>query len=254
VYPASPKDLARMEEVTQVSITSLRGFKRAMEKRLEQSLAAGMVTLKTTLAYQRPLRFETVPEAEAATAFESWRKETGRPPRALSDHMFHHLLALADARRLPFQVHTGIQAGNGNTLSNSHPEPLSPLFARYPRVTFDLFHIGYPYVGEVTALTKMFPNVTADFCWAHILSPATARRALDEMLDAVPFSKIMGFGGDYRYPELSYAHARMARANIAAVLSARVAAGWCREEEALEIARALLDENPRRVFKSPQTA
>ena len=47
-----------------------------------------------------------------------------------------------------------------------------------------------------------------DLCWAHIISPSASKRALHEMLDTVPSNKIFGYGGDYRYPELSYAHAR----------------------------------------------
>jgi len=49
------------------------------------------------------------------------------------------------------------------------------------------------------------------------LRPPGARRALDEYLETIPVNKILGSGGDYRYPELTYAHARLARSNIARV-------------------------------------
>ena len=113
---------------------------------------------------------------------------------------------------------------------------------------FDLFHIGFPYQHELTVLAKMFPNVYADFCWMHVVSPSAARAALDEMLDSVPANKIFGFGGDYRYPELSYAHLVMARRNIATVLAARVENGALKEEEAAETARWLLHDNPAALF------
>lgn len=242
-------DVRRMEEVTGVAIHSAADLKKAMERRLEQSLAAGLVAIKTTLAYSRPLEFAVVEEREAQEDFELlMRAPQPAPPRRLSDHMFHHALALASERGLPVQVHTGTLAGNRGMIDHTRPGLLNPLFVRYPRVTFDLFHTGWPWTGEVAALAKMFPNVTADFCWMWVLSPVGARRALDEMLETVPANKILGFGGDYRYAELTYAHARMARAGIAEVLAEKMRRGWCTEREAVETARLLLAGNAARLF------
>jgi glucuronate isomerase len=246
-------DIRKMEEVTGVSITGVSGLKRAMEKRLEQSLEQGLVTLKSTLAYSRSLRYELVPEQEAEAEFQAMMKNPQKePPRRLSDHMFHHTLALAQDRGLPYQVHTGYLAGNGGNLENTRPMLLGNLFGRYPKVQFDLFHLGWPWMHETMALAKMYRNVAADFCWMWVLSPAGARQTLNEMLETVPANKILGFGGDYRYVELSYAHAKMARAGIAEVLSGKVAAGWCSEEEALQVGRMLLAENTARLFPQPK--
>ena len=246
---AKAADIRRMEEVAGVAIPDVRGLKRALEKRMAQSVAAGMVTLKTTLAYSRPLRFEETSEAEAQADFDLLMREPQRtPPRRLSDHIFHHVLQLAQDGRLPIQVHTGLQAGNGNVLENSRPTQLNNLFLKYPRVTFDLFHLGWPWVTEVAALAKIFRNVTVDFCWAWVISPTAARNALHEMLETVPANKLLGFGGDYRMVELSYAHSRMARAGLAQVLAEKVSAGFCTETEAVELARLILHDNAARLF------
>ncbi|MGC4048970.1 MAG: amidohydrolase family protein [Paludibaculum sp.] len=117
----------------------------------------------------------------------------------MSDHIFHHVLRLAEAHKLQVQMHTGLQAGNGNTLENSRPVLLNNLFGLYPKVAFDLFHLGWPWMDEVAALAKMYANVTADMCWVHIITPTGARRALHELIETVPLNKILGFGGDYRY-------------------------------------------------------
>lgn len=242
-------DIRRMEEVTGVSISGVSGLKRAMEKRLSQSLEQGLVTLKTTLAYSRSLRFDLYSEEDAAADFnELMKSPQAQPPRRLSDHMLHHALGLAQERGLPMQVHTGYLAGNRGDLENTRPMHLNPLFARYPKVNFDLFHIGWPWVSEIAALAKMYPNVTADFCWAWVLTPAGARQALHEMLETVPANKMLGFGGDYRYVELSYAHAKMARAGIAQVLGEKAQAGWCSENDVVGIARMLLRDNAARLF------
>ncbi len=259
VAPNALPDLQRMTEVTGVEVSSLDGLKRAMETRIQQNLDVGMVTIKSTIAYQRSLEFLPVPEADAARDFARLRAQrqrrpsrtedaTVRPFRALEDHMFHHLLAVAEDRGIPIQIHTGMQAGNSNHAPNTRASLLTPCIRRYPRLHFDLFHIGFPWTGDVLALAKMFANVSVDFCWAWILSPSLARRALREMLDALPYSKILGFGGDYRYVELSYGHARIARQNIARVLTEMIEDGTLSEDHALEIAQAILADNAARLF------
>ncbi len=259
VAPASRQDLERLQGISGVSIHTLAGLKTALEATFQQALKAGMAAVKTTLAYRRDLSFAEVPEGEAAGAFATvlkgevevprgFRSQQARPFRKLEDHMLHHVVRLADAHRLPVQIHTGLLAGNGCFVENTNPTLLANLFFLYPRVKFDLFHIGYPYQQELTVLAKTFPNVYADFCWAHIISPPAARRALDEYLETIPVTKILGFGGDYRYPELTYAHARMARRNISRVLASKVEAGLFSEDEALQTGRLLLRNNPMSLF------
>ncbi len=123
ITPDRASAFKRMEEQTNVSVTSLAGLKSAMEKRLEQSMAQGMIAVKSTLAYSREIRYNEVSEADAARDFEALAKDARRPPegprrwterpyRNLEDHMFHHAMRLAEAHALPVQIHTGTLAGN----------------------------------------------------------------------------------------------------------------------------------------------
>ena len=230
-----------------------------MEKHFQLALKLGMVTVKSTLRMSGTCTFEETTAADASADFERLVRGEGvvtdekkrlerRPFRALSNHMYHHLIQLADAHKMPVQMHTGLQAGNGNYVQHTNPAHSPMCLLRYPRVQFDIFHIGYPYYHETTVLGKTFPNVFVDYCWMHIVSPSAARAALHEMLDSVPANKIFGFGGDYRYPELSYAHLVMARKNIARVLAERVEDSAMTEEEAAEMAKWLLHDNPARLF------
>jgi hypothetical protein len=263
IVPSGPADIRKLEELTDVSITSLPTLQGSLRKSFLQNLDAGMITVKVGLAYMRDLYFREVEPADAARDFErlmkSGEKEPGgfrgtfvRPFRNLEDFMFHQVMQLADAYGVPAQIHTGIQAGNRGVVTNSRPTLLTHIFLLYPRISFDLFHISYPYQNELSALAKSFPNVYADFCWAHVISPEVARRTMAEFLDTVPVNKIFGFGGDYHYPELSYAHAKMARQNIADVLAEKVEDGACTEEEALDIGRMLLHDNAARFFMKEQ--
>ena len=68
---------------------------------------------------------------------------------------------------------------------------LASLFFKYPTAHFDIYHISYPYEGELITLAKNFPNVAVDFCWMWIINPATARWALAEFLDAVRSTRFL---------------------------------------------------------------
>ena len=101
--------------------------------------------------------------------------EEAKPYR---DYIVHKILQLAGRYSLLVQIHTGIQEGNTNLLSNSNPLLLNNPFLEYNDVVFDIFHAGYPWFREVGVLAKMFPNVYVDMCWFHAISPHDAREAL----------------------------------------------------------------------------
>ncbi|TYB84065.1 MAG: amidohydrolase family protein, partial [Kosmotoga sp.] len=165
------------------------------------------------------------------------------------DYIMHHILSVANKKKLFIQFHTGLLEGNRGILSNSNPEHLENLFSKYPDVKFDIFHTGYPYQNITAALAKMYPNVFIDMCWSHIISPFAARKALSDFLDAVPYNKIMGFGGDYAIVDAIYGHLKIARENIARVLSQKVEEdGGMSIDRAAEIAHRLLYDNPKEVL------
>jgi predicted TIM-barrel fold metal-dependent hydrolase len=250
----APTDLKAVEKWTGVSVSSIADLKRALATHVEHATHQGMVAMKCALAYSRNLTFTEVSEGDAARDFEAFLAgRVKQPGRAAVDHMVHHLLQLADQFRVPVQIHTGMLAGNGHHVEQTRPTQLANLFLKFPRVRFDIFHAGYPYYHEFSVLVKQFPNVFGNFCWTHIISPAAARQILREMLDSVPANKILGFGGDYRYPELSYGHLVIARRNIAAVLAERVEAGIENEDQAVQLARWMLHDNAARLF-SPARA
>ncbi len=256
ITPASAVDIGRIEKATRSSITSLAGLKQAMEKNFQEGLDAGMVSVKTLLGYQRDLSVEDTGEAEAARDFENLMKGSAswpvpeferrlvRPFRRLEDHMLHHLVRLAEAHRIPVFIHTGwLGAETPNFIQNANPVHLTKLVISYPRVKFNLLHVGYPYHRELSWLVQARPNVYVDLCFAWDLSPTLCRRLLDEFLEMLPVNKILGFGGDRRFPELTFANARTARATIAAVLADKVRNGFCDEDDALMIGRMLLHDN-----------
>jgi hypothetical protein len=226
---------------------------QVLENEFKKSLGK-IVGIKTGLAYMRSLYFEKVSEREAEEVFNNMRnQETSKEPsfeeiKAYQDFMFHKVVQLAGENKLPVQIHTGLQEGNDNVITNSNPTLLINLFREYKDVKFDLFHGAYPYVGELSAIAKNFQNVYIDMCWLHIISPYMARKALSEWLDSIPANKIFGFGGDYLFVEGVYGHSVIARENVARVLIEKIEEGSFNELEAINLAKALLRSNAREFF------
>ncbi len=247
-------DLRKLEYETDTAIQSLDDLVLALQVDMTRRVNDGMVAAKTGLAYQRIIDYGEVTKHEAEQAFNrlfrhpqqrvSW--EEAKP---FQDYMMHQIIRQAIEHDRPIQIHTGLQEGNGNVISNSRPTHLTHLFIRYPNARFDVFHASYPYHHELAALAKNFPNVYPDMCWVHIISPTIAANILHEWLETVPVNKILGFGGDFIIVEGAYGHAVMARQVVARVLSEKVEVGYFSEEEALSFGRMILRENARELFR-----
>jgi predicted TIM-barrel fold metal-dependent hydrolase len=139
--------------------------------------------------------------------------------------------------------------GNGGDITRSDPSLMINLFLEYPDINFDIFHIGYPYQAVLSALGKMYPNVFIDMCWAHIISPSASINALDDFLDAIPYNKISAFGGDYCFVDGIYGHLMISRQNVSRTLEAKIKRGVFNVDKALEIAKALYYDNPKRILQ-----
>ncbi len=213
-----------------------------------------VVGIKSIHAYQRSIAFQKVSHHEAELVFN---RILTHPDHSLSlseaqplqDFLMFELVARAEALGLPMVFHTGLQAGNGNRIEHANPLLLQSLLEEFPRVRFDLFHGGMPWVREIAVLAKYFPGVHLNMAWMHIISPAQSRSALAEWLDMVPNTKIFGFGGDYRIVEKVYGHLKMARQNIARVLAEKVLEGSFSRAEAGLVARRLMFDNPNEFYR-----
>ena len=232
---------------------SLSDYLRCLDEALARYLSVGIVGLKCGLAYRRTLRFDVVERAEAERLFDRALRDALPAGEAapLQDFLFHEVCERAAAVGVPYQIHTGLQAGNAAraNITQTNPAHLTNTLRAHPGTKFDLFHGGYPYGGELATLAKNFPNAYINACWLAIISPTILRRQLHEWLDTVPHNKIQAFGGDYFMPELAYAHSLMAKDAVADVLVERVEAGYLSEAETPALARRLLAENGLALFK-----
>jgi len=238
---------------TGVQIGSLADCVEALNVYVKREKDKGAVGLKMADAYSRTIEYPDTPTEDAERIFAKLRRPdkgelTGEENRALENYLTRRQVAACIESDLVVVIHTGYQAGNRGDIRAARATGLWSLLKDFPKARFDLFHGSFPYVSDMTVLGKYFENVTLNMCWMHIMGPAVSRRALDEWLDAVPVTKIFAFGGDYSVPEKIYGHLQLARADVATVLAEKVQAGRMTETDALEVARLIFHENPKRWY------
>jgi uncharacterized protein len=236
-----PYAFARKEGI---EVGSFDGYLEALDRLFQKGKAAGAVCLKTTLAYQRSLRFERVQKERAARAF-------GRPAAELSadeirdfeDFVMWRLVELSAQHALPFQIHTGHARIQG-----SNPMLLVDLIEANPKTKFILFHGGYPWIGETAAIvTRHASHVWIDSVWLPTISYTAAKRAYHEWLEVMPSDRIL-WGGDGHHAEGIYGATALTRRCLAEVLAEKVERGDLLEEHALRIGRQILRDNALKLF------
>lgn len=249
----SKKDIEQIARNKNRKIETLDDLVNTLHFSFEQALPNGFVTIKSCDAYFRSLYYEDVNKEKAGEVFNLIMNSEQELPfetvKPLSDYMMHRMLDLAQKHNKPVQIHTGLQAGDGNYIENSNPVHLANLFHKYRDVRFILFHGGYPYGSELASLAKNFQQVYIDLCWLYIISPSYSKRYLHEWLETVPAGKIMAFGGDYHNVENVYGHLLFAKEIITGVLTEKVRDQYFSEEEALKIASMILHDNAVDLFQ-----
>ncbi|MCP4641802.1 MAG: hypothetical protein GY851_15270, partial [bacterium] len=127
-----------------MSIHSLSDWMKAARSYIERHLngKTRVVCLKSALAYNRSLRYDKVPYADADRAFmeffadrnlADWRAGI-KSAKVLEDFMMHHVLSVADDHGLVHQFHTGVHEGNCNYIPDSIPTQVMHLVLEYRNV------------------------------------------------------------------------------------------------------------------------
>lgn len=167
----------------------------------------------------------------------------------LQNFLIHEIIDMAAELDLVISVHAGIW-GDFRTMD---PKFMLTLAPAHPQATFDLYHLGMPFVRDAIVVGKNLPNVYLNLCWTHIISQAQTRSGIDELLDQVPLNKILAFGGDYRRPvEKVVGHLHMARENFAEVFGRRIDRGLMSFDQAVAILKQWFWDNPLRLYSRLQ--
>jgi predicted TIM-barrel fold metal-dependent hydrolase len=227
-----------------VEVTSLDGYLDLLDRLFREAKDKGAACLKTTLAYQRTLRFDNVPKERAARVFGRPRSElSDAEVQDFEDFVMWQLVALSAKYDLPFQIHTG-----DARLQGSNPMLLVDLIEANPKTKFILFHGGYPWVGETGAIVmRHHSHVWIDSVWLPTISYTMAKRAYHEWLEVMPSSRIL-WGADCTHAEGIYGATEYTRRCLAEVLAEKVDRGDLTEEDARRIGKQVLRDNALALF------
>jgi predicted TIM-barrel fold metal-dependent hydrolase len=225
-------------------VKSLDDYLTVLDRLFREARERGAVCLKTTLAYQRTLRFENVSREKAARVFGRRRAELSAfEIKEFEDFIMWRLAALSARYELPFQIHTG-----HGRLQGSNPMNLLDLIEANPKTKFILFHGGYPWVGETGAiLMRHGAHVWLDSCWMPTLSYTMAKRAYHEWLEVMPSNRLM-WGADCNHAEGIYGATETTRRCLAEVLAEKVNRGDLAEADARRIGRQIMRDNALELF------
>ena len=250
--------IAGIEGAVGRRLPTLGRYVDAVGELLAGEKTRGMRGIKFHWAYMRPLEFRAVVAADAERLFNrimdegyGWRGvglgyEESRP---LQDYLVHRLVEIAGELDVPVVIHVGFQARPYMKLDDTRPERLWSLVNRFRDVQFNMLHAGIPWMDEAAVMAKQLPNLTLDMGWTHLMSTELSTRAICAYVDLLPRNKVLGFGGDYAIVENVYGHLVQAREDIARALAQKVDEGALSDDGARAWARAMLHDNPARVYK-----
>ena len=213
--------------------------------------------IKMQMAYERPLYFPEPPDDlnEIRILFNKI-PEDEKDVWKFGNYMMHFVLEWTSINwRVPYQIHTGLARmydGGSNALN------LSYLFQKFPDIYFDLFHGNFPY-KNLAGMLHQIPNISADLCWLPVISPTEAKNTLIELFEVgdmvhtwenhVPNLRTCLFGGDSGIVEGSYGALQIAKDVLIRALEDLYNRGHIFYKDAEDLARQVLYENPKRIFK-----
>ena len=171
----------------------------------------------------------------------------------LSSYILHVFLDIARKSDLAFQMMFGVRRPLPINKELSYFdsrmfESFYQLFDSYPEVKFDIFLASAVHSQEVNVICKKYPNVYLAGYWWYAFYPTYIRRMLKERLEMVPATKISAFFSDAYVVEWSYGKLCLIRKELTRVLSEKVKEGYYSENYALEVAKLLLNQNPRDIY------
>ncbi|GAA4158943.1 glucuronate isomerase [Gryllotalpicola daejeonensis] len=147
----------------------------------------------------------------------------------------------------------GPDTGHDLPAVGGYTQPLAPLlrdFGTAPGFHLVLFTVDETlFSREIAPLAGFYPSVFAGAPWWFLDSPAAIARYRAAVTDSAGFAKTSGFIDDTRAFCSIPARHDMSRRADAAFLANLVVTHQLTEDDALGVARRLVDEQPRRVFK-----
>jgi uncharacterized protein len=238
--------------------TSLPALEEAFDAALAGARGAGYVGLKSIIAYRSGLAVASPTWREVAAAYAAVRRRVhvvgSDAPRLrltekpLLDYFLLRACQAAAEQELPLQLHTGFGDADLDLLQ-ANPLLLRPalegrLFGGAPIV---LLH-AYPYLREAAYLANLYAAVYVDVSLTVPLLGVGCRRAIEEVLELAPATKVL-YGSDAAgLVESVWLGALAIRRALDGALAGWVAGGALLDSQARRIAEQVLYENATSLY------
>ena len=147
--------------------------------------------------------------------------------------------------------HGSIAYGGGPQVSTWHPDFLRTAIlhmASHPDTPFDLFLATRNASHEAAGMARQYPNLMVSGGWWHGFTPTTLTEFFRDRLEMLPMTRWSAFYSDGYCVEWCYGKLLLAKNRLAVALSQLVDEGLIGESDVEPIARAVLYDNPKRVY------
>jgi len=228
---------------------------------LERQHAGGALAEKYEAAYLRSLDFDKVDRATADRIYAQFAGK-GAPGAAeykpLQDFLFHYIATECGRLGMAVHIHTMAGAGGYFHVAGANPLLLESVLndPELRKTNFVMLHGGWPFTREIGALLSK-PNAYLDFsAQGFVTSGATMAGWMREWLEAVP-EKVMfatdayPFMPEMGWEELGWMDATKGRLALSIALTGMMRDGEISRARASELARMVLRENARALYKLP---
>ncbi len=258
VLPCAVHEIVRVESIAEHLLAESIGAADFLEAfRAELTRAAGRaVALKSIIAYRSGLAVRSWRPAEVRQAHRDARDRFERTGTArlvekrLLDTLFAITLDVARDTGRPLQIHSGFGDPDID-LVLANPLLLRPIVEdeRWRDVRLVLLHLAYPYAREAAFMTAVWPQPHLDLSLALPFLGAGAAAPLIEVIALAPPSKLL-YGSDLRgIPELFALSADWARQTLADTLGWLSARERWSVDEVIRVARMILADNARALYR-----
>ena len=131
---------------------------------------------------------------------------------------------------------------------NQFADSLGYLVQEFSDLHFNLLNGYEPHEPILCGLALSQANVSLGGYWWHTFYRSVMHTAWHRRLDMVPTAALCGFFSDGYCIDWVYGRLRMTQRILANVLADKIEHGFYSEQQALDVAREVLLEAPRRIF------
>ncbi len=227
---------------------------------LERHKRGGAIAVKFEAAYLRSLDFENVSRAEATRFYYGSRNVplADASYKKVQDYIFRYIAAECGRLGLAVHLHAAAGAGGYFHMGGANPMLLESVLndPKLRKTNFVMIHGGWPFTREVAALLTK-PNAYADFSEQSFMNyPRGVARVIREWLEYAPEKVLFAtdaypFSEEMYWEEAAWVGTTTGREALGMALTEMMQDGEISRGRALELARMVLRDNARKLYKLP---